>query len=62
MPTHAGDKAEETGTFTCKQCGETVRVHKGEKVPSCPNCGHNAFGPRSDEPTEREPSPERKGD
>ena len=47
MPTHAGDKAEATGTFACQRCGETVRVTKGERIPSCPECGGSSYGQSS---------------
>jgi predicted nucleic acid-binding Zn-ribbon protein len=43
VPTHSGDKAEETATFTCLRCGEAVRITKGERVPSCSNCGSSSF-------------------
>ncbi len=59
---HAGDKAADTGTFVCGRCGETVRVHKGEKIPSCPNCGHETYGRRPEPPDEPPSPPQRKGD
>ena len=34
MAAHAGERAEKTGTFDCYNCGETVRVSTGDKIPS----------------------------
>lgn len=49
MPAYAGERARETGTFHCAQCGAKVRVRKGERIPECPN-GHHVFDRRTDEP------------
>jgi Zn finger protein HypA/HybF involved in hydrogenase expression len=53
MAAHAGEKAEESGTFHCARCNETVRVKKGEPIPACPNCGGKSYDRRTDEPYNR---------
>lgn len=49
MPAHTGEKARETGTFHCADCGAKVDVKEGEKIPRCPN-GHETFDRRTGEP------------
>ena len=38
MAAHAGERAQKTGTFHCRDCDATVRVKKGDRIPRCP-CG-----------------------
>jgi Zn finger protein HypA/HybF involved in hydrogenase expression len=49
MSAHPGERARKTGTFHCKGCKHTVRLHQGDKIPSCP-CGSNEYDERTDEP------------
>ena len=49
MAAHAGERAQETGTFHCSSCDGEVRVNKGERIPECP-CGGKTFDRRTDEP------------
>ena len=50
MAAHAGEQARKTGTFHCERCNATVRVHQGDEIPKCPNCGNDTFDERTDEP------------
>jgi DNA-directed RNA polymerase subunit RPC12/RpoP len=60
MSAHAGERAEATGTFVCQVCGETVRIHQGEKIPTCPSCGSRHFAVRSAD--RNDPRPPRSDD
>lgn len=48
MPAHTGDRANETGTFHCRGCHQSVRVRKGTPIPECP-CGGTIFDSRTHE-------------
>jgi hypothetical protein len=52
MVAHAGETAQESGTFHCRSCNATVRVKKGDRIPECPN-GHKIYDERTDEPGRR---------
>ncbi len=43
MSAQAGDKVREGGEFHCEKCHQRVRVHRGAKLPRCPNCGNPTF-------------------
>ncbi|WP_438023019.1 zinc ribbon-containing protein [Sorangium sp. So ce233] len=51
MAARAGEKAQESGTFHCAKCNETVRVTKGHEIPKCPKCGNETFDTRTHETT-----------
>jgi len=46
MSAHAGEDTTEGGEFRCDRCHQTVRVNKGEKIPTCPGCGNSTFNER----------------
>lgn len=52
MAVHAGERANETGTFHCRDCDGKVRVKKGQKIPDCP-CGSSVYTLRTKEPRTR---------
>jgi Ser-tRNA(Ala) deacylase AlaX len=58
MPAHPGERAQETGTFHCRDCDASVRVSKGGKIPRCP-CG-GTYVARSHERGSRPRTPARK--
>jgi hypothetical protein len=35
MAAHAGEKAQEGGTFHCQKSNENVRINKGATIPKC---------------------------
>jgi len=49
MPADAGQRARESGTFHCAECGAKVNVEKGASIPECPR-GHRVFNRRTGEP------------
>lgn len=50
MAANAGERAQETGDFRCEKCHQKVHVTKGDKIPTCPNCGNDTFDTRYHEP------------
>ena len=48
MPARTGERADETGTFHCRGCEQSVRVRKGQRIPECP-CGGTSFVSRTHE-------------
>lgn len=38
----AGERARDPGVFRCPDCGYTVVVEVGERMPACP-CGFNRY-------------------
>ena len=36
------EKAEVSGVYTCKECGQTARFARGEAFPPCPRCYNEA--------------------
>lgn len=53
MVAKAGERAWKGGTFHCKDCGHSIYVKQGDRIPECP-CGANEFDPRTDEPEGQE--------
>jgi predicted RNA-binding Zn-ribbon protein involved in translation (DUF1610 family) len=53
MAAHAGEKAQEGGTFHCQKSNENVRINKGATIPKCPNCGGVSYGERTEETSGR---------
>jgi Zn finger protein HypA/HybF involved in hydrogenase expression len=49
MVAKTGERAQKTGDFHCADCGATVHVQEGDRIPPCP-CGKNEFASRTGEP------------
>jgi DNA-directed RNA polymerase subunit RPC12/RpoP len=63
MSTEAGERSTHTGAYICENCGEAVRITEGEKIPTCPACGHGRFREGKRERGDQQPpAPWRKGD
>ena len=50
MSAKSGERAMETGRFSCERCRESVHVRRGAEIPVCPSCGNTSFGSRTREP------------
>jgi DNA-directed RNA polymerase subunit RPC12/RpoP len=49
MSATTGEEAREDAEFRCERCRHPVHLSKGERMPRCPNCGHDRFETRQDE-------------
>ncbi|MBQ8749801.1 MAG: hypothetical protein IJZ29_04980 [Clostridia bacterium] len=38
-----GNNVEESGTYGCLNCGQTLELNEGDKLPPCPRCTNQSF-------------------
>ncbi len=43
MDGKSGDRAKQSGEYSCDGCGTSVHVDKNDKFPDCPDCGSTTF-------------------
>ncbi|MGE5532212.1 MAG: zinc ribbon-containing protein [Bacteroidota bacterium] len=46
MSMKSGDQAPKSGKIRCEACKDTIRVEKGDFIPTCANCGNDTFEDR----------------
>lgn len=46
MALFAGKQSEKSEVIRCVACRDSIRMEKGDFIPTCQTCGNNSFEPR----------------